>query len=108
MKNNTEKAKALVSQAIREMPQDFALSEARYHLNIALQQIQKVEQKRIHRAEQDKIQTERYWPSMSPSVNVKDTLQAIDDMITAEQRKIKDITEKKRKQEDDDISPILG
>ena len=108
MKHNTEQIMSLLAQAIKVMPQDFALAEARYHLTAAYQQIEKVESRRVKRAEQEKIQNEYHWPT-TQGVNIKETLDAIDGMIAAEQKKIDDIkTKRQRANNDDDISPILG
>jgi hypothetical protein len=48
MKDNTERAAMLVSQALK-LCNDFALSSAKSHLYVALQEINKVNKKRDKR-----------------------------------------------------------
>ena len=49
MKNNTSQAKTLLEQALRAMPEDFSLGEARGLMRSALASIQKVESRRTSR-----------------------------------------------------------
>lgn len=49
MKNNTNKTKDLVAEAIRNLPQDFALTDARHYLLKAYNEIEEVENKRAKR-----------------------------------------------------------
>ncbi len=108
MKNNTQKLKTLLQQAIRECPQDFTLSEARFHLNAALTKVEQVEKKREIRHEQEQRQ-------LVVGQHTMESLHYIDDLIANEQRKIQEIAERRKKQQqpsteegDDDVSAILG
>jgi hypothetical protein len=56
MKDNTSQAKSLLEQAIKNMPGDFSLGEARHLMHAALASIAKVESKRTSRqAAQDMV-----------------------------------------------------
>ena len=110
MKDNTQKAKQLLQQAIREMPQDFALSEARYHLGAALSKIQEIEKKRERRHIQE-LQQQQQQLQVGQSTNIRETLNCIDEMINAEKRKIEEINERRKQRQqpqDDDDEPLLG
>lgn len=89
MKNNTEKAKDLLLQTIRIMPQDFALSEARQHLNLALQKIQAVETKRERREVVQNQEALRRQVQVSNVTDLRDRLRMIDEMIEQEKDNIK-------------------
>ena len=46
MKNNTNQTKELLQKALVNIPQDFSLSEVRYHIRVALNKLENVEKKR--------------------------------------------------------------
>lgn len=101
MKNNTEKAKDLLLQVIRIMPQDFALSEVRQHLNIAFQKIQTVEEKRERRdivQQQDALRQQ-----IPPVADLRDRLRLIDEMIEKEKASLK-----KKPATPSDDEPLFG
>jgi len=112
MKYNTQRLKSLLHQALRECPQDFTLSEARYHLNAALTKVEQVEKKRERRQQAEQEQYQQHWGAGTvPGMGVKETLHYIDSMIAEEKRKIDEIAERRKKQQtegDDDVSAILG
>lgn len=95
MKDNTTEARRLLEQAIRVMPEDFALSEARHHIKIALNHIGQVEQKRVRRENVQRQNTTQPLFSGTASGgsanNIRESLQAIDDMIAGETKKLEDI-----------------
>lgn len=54
MKNNTEKSKNLIAEAIRSLPEDFTLADTKLHLLRAYDAIEEVENKRLKREGQMK------------------------------------------------------
>jgi hypothetical protein len=110
MKDNKQSFKSLLQQALRECPTDFALSEARYHLHAALSKVEQVEKKRARRHQNELAQYQERW-GVPAGVATAEALQYIDAMIAGEQRKIDEITERRKKQpgnNGDDVSAILG
>jgi DNA topoisomerase VI subunit B len=99
VKNNTQRSKALLQQALSNLPQDGALQSARQYLGKALQEISKVEGKRQKREvirqdveKQWKEKMEMFWqPSPDQAQNM---LNQIDSMIEMEQKKIEEIQQK--------------
>jgi len=97
MKSNTAKSKQLIEQALRELPDRFALRDVRYNLARALSEIGRVENKRGKREaiqmtphqkwEMDK-ETNRLVPNNLTEQQKVDVLGQIDAMIAAEQQKI--------------------
>ena|ERR1019366_3665078 len=112
MKDNTAKAKQMIAQAIREMPQDFALSEARFHLQAAISNIEKVEDRRLQRHQQEQKQFQQTWNvGGGQPVNLRETISTIDDLIDVERQKLQDIADRRKKRqtpEEDDDGPLLG
>ncbi len=108
MKNNTGQIKGYLSKALMEIPDDFALSEVRFHIRSALLKIENVEKKRKHREEAavtrkeqlELARKERIENTLNP-LDAKKTLKLIDSMIEEEKGKIK-------KKEGDRIEPIFG
>ena len=101
MKNNTTDAKRLIQQAIQSMPDDFALSEAKYHLKAALSHVDTVEQKRQRReSTQRQNDMNARFKSMggvqAGTVDLRENLKIIDDMIAAEQKKLEEIAAKRQ------------
>ena len=91
----TERSKQLIEQALRAMPQDFSLRDARYHMGRALSEIQKVEKKKIKR--QSVMTPRQQWEFdlqsgklTPPGTNQQkvDHIKQIDELIAAEQAKI--------------------
>lgn len=103
--SNTEKSKNLISEAIRNLSNDFALSDARSLLSRALSEIQHVESKRSRRINIVKPQAttnfvESRSASHSPIANqsphwtpdqIKATMSIIDKMIAEEKQKLDDM-----------------
>ena len=94
-----ERSKQLIEQALRAMPQDFSLRDARYHISRALAEIQKVEKKKAK--QQSVITPRQQWefdlqsgklipPGMDNQQRI-DHLNKIDELISAEQAKIDSI-----------------
>lgn len=101
MKNNTNQAKMLLEQALRSMPDDFSLSEARNLMRSALASIDKVESRRTSRqAAQDmlsKAMEDRRqvgMPTMGYSMTAQEAKMAVttlEKMIAREKKMIEDI-----------------
>jgi cysteinyl-tRNA synthetase len=101
MKKNTTDTKRMIQQALNQMPDDFALSEARFHLKAALGHLEHVEQKRQKReVQQRQNEIQARFNSMGQlsgnPINLKESLKAIDDMIAQEQKKLDDIASKRQ------------
>src|SRR6185436_17361896 len=102
MKNNTEKVKSLLQQALQAVPSDFALTEVRSFIRAALQRVEAVETKRERREAQ-------FTPPAVSSAHTKATIQFIDEMIGLEKEKIKGINQRKTNNDGfEDIQAILG
>ncbi|MCK9459662.1 MAG: hypothetical protein M0R80_08490 [Proteobacteria bacterium] len=102
MKNNTDESKALLERALKELPNDFALQNARYHLKRTLNEIEQVEDKR-HKREKSRITIEEDYRAKMNSFfitpdNAKAVLDGIDSMISEEQKKIDNMKKKAEKQ----------
>lgn len=101
MKTNTTDAKRLIQQALSSMPEDFTLSEARYHLKAALSHVEHVEQKRQRRdvtQKQNEVnaQFKNMGTLQGQPIDLRESLKAIDDMIAAEQKKVDEIVAKRQ------------
>lgn len=110
MKNNTKIAKEFLSKAIANMPDDFALSEARTAMNRALFAIETVENKRNNRTNQQSMQDQwkqqtaqiaNQWKMQDGNLHnpfderrAKIMLQNLDKMIAEETNKLKMLEEK--------------
>lgn len=104
MKNNTATAKSHLISAIKNMPADFALSEARTYLNFALSEIEKVEKKRLKRGvpqqpllgvakiPEAKHATISRQPTSQPwnQQQLQGAINYIDSLIQQEQQKLED------------------
>jgi hypothetical protein len=121
---DTETPKSFIFEAMRHMPDDFALSEARFYLNSALQAIEHVEAKRARRATnaqpppQNIAKTTPVAPSpfaqeakqpvatnWTPE-NVINVLGYLDGMIDEEKKKIEDLHNPP--EEPTDLDTLLG
>jgi hypothetical protein len=110
MKNNTQKLKELLVQALQNVPNDFSLSEVRAQIRSTILKVEQVEQKRAKREQQ---QVTNQWPVVAGQVQnpfaVKQAIDAIDEMISSEKKKIEEInTRRKKPDEDDNLQAILG
>lgn len=99
MKNKTEKSRIHVEQALRNLPQDFALRGIRNTLRRALNEIDDVEKKKNKRNKEEvtpwqkwqmDLSTGRLVPPNMSEQQQKDTLTAIDNLISAEEEKLKE------------------
>jgi len=109
----TEKTKKLIEEAIRQLPEDFSLRDARYHMTRALNEIQQVEKKRAKRSQQEEKLTPRQkWemdlqtgslvrPELTPQQK-HDVLAQIDSMIDEQEKKIQNARNK-----DEDETDLL-
>lgn len=82
------------------MPEDFALSEARYHLKAALSHVDTVEQKRLRREStqrQNEINARfKNMGGVQGTIDLRENLKVIDDLIAAEQKKLDEIVAKRQ------------
>jgi hypothetical protein len=114
MKSNTEQVKTLLSQAMRNVPDDFALAEVRVAIRNALTKLENVEAKRERRDRQDQQATNQ-WPVVNGQVinpyAVKQTIDLIDEMIASEKKKIEEIHNRRKTKhdgEDEDLQTVFG
>jgi hypothetical protein len=102
VKDNTLNARKLLQEAMRAIPGDFALREVRFHVNQAIQKLEKVEEKRASKAQaaQDKKTFAQNWTEMlkggltNPNSPGR-TLDIINQMIAEENRKLEEILKKR-------------
>jgi len=110
MKKNTEQTKILLQKALLETPEDFALSDVKFHIRSALNKLETVEKKRNKRQISLDERKEKS-AARKVSYNTFSALQAIDEMIADEQNKIKEIRNHRNKpkdgSEDEDLQ-LLG
>lgn len=112
MKNNTNETKTALQKALSQMPQDYALSEVRYHIRVALGKLESVEKKRdrretnLQRRELAKGQGDAYAYDPFKAIH------AIDEEIAKEKAKLEDIQRRRTKdnEEDgnDDLQTVYG
>ena len=98
MENNTSKSKKLLEQALKLMPRDFALSNARAYLNRAISEVSSVEAKRIKKEKISKTIEEnsrKYNPDLLTPKQQKIALSELDKMIETEENKLKELRTKK-------------
>src|SRR5580692_5266121 len=101
MKNNTDNARKLLQNAFKAIPNDFALSEVRYHVQQALSKLTKVEEN--HAKKEVKKNFAQDWNEMlkngvqNPHTSGR-TVDIINQMIGEENRKLEAIL---RKREED-------
>lgn len=108
MKNNTNTSKELLKRALTNMPNDFSLNEVKNLIKNAIFKIETVEKKRDKREDnikQNQIDVEK-WKQASFNQQVN-SLQAIDEMIKAEQEKLDKNKNRKKDIDDDGIQTIL-
>ena len=107
MKNNTQQTKAFLQKALADVPEDFALSEVRYHIRAALTKLESVEKKRDKRqvaAEQRK--------ALPGALSAKESLQIIDELIAQQKDTLNEIQNRRKKPKEDDaedsFQTVLG
>jgi len=108
MKNNTNTSKELLKRALTNMPNDFSLNEVKNLIKNAIFKIESVEKKRDKREEnikQNQIDLDK-WKQASFNQQVN-SLQAIEEMIKAEQEKLDKNKNRKKDTDDDGIQTIL-
>jgi hypothetical protein len=108
-RNNTSKSKAYIEQAIRNLPQDFAVRDVRVSLQRALNEINVIDKKRGRRTQVQATPWEKWnmdrelgklVPPHMTEQQRTDALVAIDNLIAAEEQKIKEAKEKKHGNDD--------
>lgn len=117
MKNNTEKAKALLQKALVETPDDFALTEVRSHIRAALNKLEKVEDQRLQREQArtkriEKLEQQAIRPVDGKLYNPWKVIELIDEMIAGEKAKIEEIQRRRsgsqKKDDDDELQTLLN
>ena len=108
--NKNEKLKNLLSLAIQTAPDDFAMQEVRSHIRAALNKLEHVEKKRERR---DRQVDSNNWPVVNGQVinpfAVKQTIEAIEEMIADEKQKIDDISNRRKNKHDgEDDQELFG
>lgn len=108
MKRNTEDLKLALEKALTNVPDDFALSEVRFHIRAALGLIEHVESKRDRR-------TTLQQKKAAAVVNTYDpfrAIQAIEEEIAKEKTRLESIKSKKnqidQKDTDDEFQTVFG
>lgn len=91
MKNNTQEAKLALNKALSSVPDDFALSEVKYHIRAALLKIENVEKNRNRREENFQKREEKKQHSSNVYFNPLTAIQAIDEEILKEKIKLQEI-----------------
>lgn len=110
MKNNTNESKEYLMQALRNLPNDFALSDVRFHLKTALNKLESVEAKRLKRETQP---TGNNWVVMNgelmhPEV-AKKVVAQLDHMINSEKLRLEELKSRKKEPNgDEDIQALFG
>lgn len=89
------KSKEYLIASIKNLPNDFALSEVKYHLTIALQKIEHVEEKRIKRNKLQKEEMKKRDEEKKLFFDQQKTIGLLDNMIKDEELKLKEIKERK-------------
>jgi hypothetical protein len=111
MKNNTNECKEYLIHALKNLPNDFALSDVRFHLKTALFKLESVESKRIKRESQQAFGNNWVMTNnelMHPNIAKKVTYQ-LDNMISAEKLRLEELTKKKElKDEKGSIQSLFG
>lgn len=88
MKNNTQETKLALNKALSAIPDDYALSEAKYHIRAALYKIENVEKSRNRREENfQKRKTEKQSNVFNPLI----AIQAIDEEILKEKMRLQEV-----------------
>jgi len=113
MKNNSKEIKDLLKKVLSNMPSDFSFNDVKYHVKLALSKIEKIEKSRESREKslQDRKNKEKTKKKLYGSMDV---LSSIDEMIEAEQLKLKNFQDKskfsqeEKKDEDDGEFQYLG
>lgn len=103
MKNNTQQSKQFLTQAIQALPEDFALGSARSHLRAALNEIQKIEGRRVQREELNKqVELSNLEKSIIGGGNydAREAIGVIDELISQEKKNLIAIQERNKQQQD--------
>ena len=115
MKDNTKNLKEFLQKALSSTPDDFALTEVRQHIKIALSKVDKVEKDRAKREKSSQIRKEEVKAKKENPfyMDPKFIISSIDEMINIEKKKIENIKNKKnnhwtREEDSDEDIQFLG
>jgi len=103
MKSNTKTTRSHLSEALRHLPNDFALNDARYHIQAAIVQLESVEKKRGKREEIVQQQNKLVKPSINPVLS----LNLLDSMIAEEKAKLDEIQRKRNADQEEEGDSFL-
>jgi hypothetical protein len=111
MKDNTEEIKYLLAKALSDVPNDFALSEVKYHIRAALGVIEHVENKRIKR--QTSLEKRKSENTTSAVLDPFRTIRAIDEEIAKEKSRLEQLKQRKNQADDekdngDEFQTVFG
>lgn len=96
MSNNTEHLKVFLLKTLQMVPDDFALTEVKNHLRLAVIKLEEVEKKRVKRSLKAQSGKEQFI-----STNPTQSLKALENAISDEKEKLKNLSEKRNKKVDD-------
>jgi hypothetical protein len=113
MKNNTQETRAALQRALSQIPQDYALSEVRYHIKAALGKLESVEKKRDRReVNAERRELARGQGNPMSAYDPMRALQAIDEEMAKERSKIEEIQRRRNSVNDEkdghEFQTVLG
>ena len=113
MKNNTKELKDLLKKTLSAIPEDFAFNDVKHHVKIALSRLEAVEKNRDVREKSYQNRKLKEQEKKKMFFNPREVLFSIDELIEAEQQKLKNIQSRKNtgfeqeKNNDEDVQ-FLG
>lgn len=107
--NNT---KTLLEEVLKTLPWQNKFSQLRFHINKAIYELEHIERKEIKKIDKETVAEQwRYDIQkqiiINPTLDVKNTVNIIDQMIAVEQQKLENLKKKPAKPNDDQ-RPIMG
>lgn len=96
MSNNIDYLKESLLKTFQLVPNDFALSEVKNLMRLAIIKLEEVEKKREKRSVNSQTKKEQFV-----SMNPKQSLKALENAISDEKEKLKNLSEKRNKKVDD-------
>jgi len=102
MKNNTSQVKNLLAEAMRALPHDFALGQARSYIGAAINEIKTVEGKRAKREEVQKT------PTPLVSMNPLATIDILNKLIEEEKKVVEERRREQKEKESQSQDFLMG
>lgn len=106
MKNNTQNSKELLFKALHNLPEDFALREAKQQIVRAINEIEKIEGRRAQREQNLQKEKEKEKKIFISPYTASQQLQEIENMINSEKKRLEALQEKKKNKDDEDLQTI--